>query len=201
MRWVLGVLAACLLTFSALWLASRLEASSKQARVIRKSNDSRTLVVDIEPERRGDYAVYCNEDRYQGGFDRFRRFVGIKTEPILAPGGPMLIALADVELDPELQAPQRVLVEVLKRYSPDRIVVMAHEGCLIYDSVGAWFNDPVSVRRRQYADLRKARDVLATWFPRSQVELFYGQKIGETKLQFSPLPEDSLKTADALPSP
>lgn len=203
MKWVFGVLAAVLLTVGIIWAASSLEAfkESSRVKVLEKSKKDQTLVVDIEPERHGDYIVYCDEERFQQGFDQFRRFVRIKSHALTAPGGPMLIALADVELSEELQAPQRVLIEALKRHAPQRVVIMAHEGCLIYDSIGAWYNDPASVRQRQMVHLRKARDVLQIWFPRTHVEVFYGDKIDETRIQFSPVPEEVLTAAGTFSSP
>lgn len=192
-KWIAIILAGILLVGGALLFAHAVE--SGRFRQVKADKADRTLVVNIEPYEHVDYVVFCNEERFLDAFERFRRFVEVKTEALKAPGGPLLIALADVDLSPELRAPQRVLIEVLKRHTPKRVVLMAHQGCLIDDSIGAWLNNPTSVRRRQFAHLYQARQVILTWFPSTTVEVFYGEQIGERQLRFFPVPEDSLTSA------
>lgn len=188
MRWGITVIVAAGITIAAVLLAVRVETCGEGKR----TKDGHVLVVDLEPVQRGDYIVTCDEARYQKSFEKFRQFVKVDSPLLVVPGGPMVVALADLELTVELQAPRRVIIEVLKRHAPNRIVLMAHEGCLVYDSIGAWHGDSTGVRNLQIVHLLQAKDVLQTWLPHTRVELYYGENTGENQIGFLPVNETLL---------
>lgn len=197
MGWLKGVLIAVaivLVTVAIIYGASQLD--QKKSRHPAPAEEAiPTLIVDLPAQKQDDLLLMCNENEYQTGFERFRQFVQIGTQPIAVPGGPMLVAVTDVQLDSTLQAPKRALVEVLKRHTPRRVVLMSHDGCLYYDTVSAWLNDPSHVRVRQYADLARAESVVHTWFPNATVEVWHGERYGQQQMRFRPVPADTLSRA------
>jgi hypothetical protein len=163
--------------------------------VVEEINDDGSLTVDIRSQQEGEWIISCSEKHFHGAHEHVDK-------PLLdAPGGPMLVALADFEVREELQAPKRVLIEILKRHSPERIVLVAHEECLIYDSIGAWKDQPEIVRELQLKHLRQARDVLKEWFPKTEVQIYYGEKLGETQLRFFPVIDDLIVDTPEFNSP
>lgn len=176
-----------------IWLSSQYESGS--FRKIKQNEKERTLTVELKPAERHEYIVYCNEERFRDAFKDFHQFIDAKADAVAVPGGPLVIALTDVDLGEDLQAPKRAAVEILKRHMPDRIILVAHEGCLLDDTIGAWLDDPRGVRLRQYQNLYRARTVITSWFPKTTVEIFYGENVGSDQMRFFPVPDDSLVAA------
>lgn len=195
MRWVVGAIVAVGITAAVLFAAYKIESRGQK----KSANDKHVLVVDLEPEHHDDYVVTCDEARFQKGFEQLRRFVKVEAPLLTVPGGPIVIALSDVDLPMELLAPKRVAVEVLKRYAPKRVVLVAHQGCLFYDSIGAWRGDSTDVRNLQIVYLLRAKEVLRTWLPQTQVELYYGENTGANQMRFFPV--DGNTVTELRPSP
>lgn len=200
LRWLGLGLALILAIVGVIWLASAFESGTLGKP---KAPPVEGLVVELKPQDRDDYVVVCNEAAFREAFERFGKYVKVTTDALTAPGGPAVIALGDVEVPMELQRPKRVVIEVLKRHSPKRVVLMAHEECLIDDSIGAWYDDPGGVRRRQYVQLARARQAIHQWLPTTIVEIYYGEKYGTNKMRFFRVPDHELQGAvesvDALP--
>jgi hypothetical protein len=132
-----------------------------------------------------DIIVMCPEDVMTDAGDAFAKWLKLEGMPLKAPGGVMLIAhLNDVTLDTSLKPLQRALVEVLKRYSPRRIVLVAHTYCIYYDTVAAWNDNLASVRQRQIADMRASINVLREWFPRAEISAYLAEEDTNHKLVF-----------------
>ena len=72
------------------------------------------------------------------------------------------------------------------------MVLTAHSQCLIYDVIAAWQNKPDEVMMRQTEDLRKAREIIRSWFPETRVEIYYAEKQGDN-LRFKPLLMEEVK--------
>lgn len=194
-KWVTTIIIAVVGTTLLIWAASSLD-SSKSHRASAKGDNVPTLIVDLPAVKQDDLLICCNEAEYQSAFARLQTFVRIPLGSSFAfPGGPLLITIGDIKLSSDLQAPKRALIEVLKRHSPHRVVLVAHDGCLYYDTIAAWLNDPAHVRQRAYADLDKARTVITTWFPGATVEVWYGERLATQQMRFRPVPEDSLSSA------
>lgn len=193
---VVGMLIVVAALFTGLiWWASAYE-SGRLGRP--KSKADQGLIVKLKPEERPEYVLVCNETKFRDAFERFGTYVKVSLDPLMAPGGPAVLTLGDIEVPPELQRHQRVTVEFLKRHSPKRVVLMAHEECLIDDSIGAWLNDPGRVRLRQIAQLGKARSVIQVWLPTTAVELYYGENYGQHEMRFFRISESQLMEAQRL---
>lgn len=191
---IITILLAIGATVGLLMLAWQADLSKKPVKttVVTENNDDGSLTVEIKSQQHGEHIVCCNEKHFTEAFEQLKDFVDVKDNTLRAPGGAMLLALADRDLNEELQAPKRVLIEVLKRHSPKRVVLVAHEECLIYDSIGAWRDRPEEVKALQIQHLLQAKELLNEWFPKTEVELYYGEKVSETNLRFYPIVGDPL---------
>lgn len=185
----LGTLVVLVISALLLYAAWALEEAKKSVRtvVIQNPSGNDLFVVELQEKQEGDIVIQCNEERFQDAFGHFRKFLRVDTEPISVPGGAMLLALPPTEVPEDLQPAKRVLVEMLKRHSPHRVILIAHSECLLYDVLGAWQDRQGEVRGRQEEDLRRAMDTIRTWFPKTEVGVFYALKEGD-HLVFNPLP-------------
>lgn len=192
------VIALCL----AVWLLVVIwdfEESRKdvQTTVIKNPDDSVAFAVKLKERPAGEYLIVCTEDRFKESFDHFRRFLSLKNEPFHSPGGAMLLALSPKDVPEKLGPAKRALIEYLERHSPERIVLVAHDECLLYDVVGAWQDHPEHVRARQIQDLVRAKQLINEWFPKTNVEIWYASLSNELDaheniLNFQQLDPDTL---------
>lgn len=151
------------------------------------------FVVGLPPRVGIDLVVQCNEEHFQQAYQRFRKeHLGIEADPIAVPGGIKALAAIQGELPKELWPVKRAIVEALKRHSPRRVVLTAHSECLLYDVIAAWQNQGDQVRSRQLDDLQTARNLIRTWFPNTQVDIYYAQRDGD-RLRFKPVLKEEAK--------
>ncbi len=171
-----------------LYAAWALEESRKAVRtiVVKNPEGEDAFVVELKEREGEDLIVHCTEDHFQDAFGHFARFLGIDSPPIDAPGGVMLLGRVPEDVPEALRPAKRTLVEVLKRHSPRRVVLVAHSECLLYDAIAAWQDDLDAVKGRQELDLIQARKVIRSWFPKAQVEVYYAMK-KDGRLAFNPL--------------
>jgi hypothetical protein len=185
---LVGVLLVVAASAALLYAAWAVEESREPVRtvVVQNPQGDDTFVVELQEREGEDLIIQCSEDRFQDAFKHFARFLGIDREPLDGPGGAMLLARFPDGAPESLQAPKRALVELLKRHSPRRVVLVAHSECLYYDVIGAWKDDLDGVKARQEQDLREARDLIASWYPKARIETYYAMKTG-SRLAFNPL--------------
>jgi len=181
---VLGMIACVGLIWGA-WL---LEESAKTTKttVSASGADDQRFVVEMKEEVGETVFIQCSEDRFEEAFQQFRESLDIMDTPLSVLGGPMIIAMAATEIPEDMEPAQRALIEVLKRYSPSRIILLAHDECLVYDTVAAWNNSLTEVRKHQLNDLFKAYQTIKEWLPRAKIEMYYAVKDGN-RLTFNPL--------------
>lgn len=181
----IAVIVALTLSGMALYLAWEIEESSNPVRtvIVEDLEEKGVFTVEIREQEGQDFIVYCDEERFQEAFSMFADHVGVETEPLRVPGGPMVLAFADVTVPENFQPAYRTLVQMLKRHAPSRVVLVSHSECLLYDSIAAWQNNLAAVRDRQQQDLIAAQKALRAWLPRTEVEVYYADKRG-TQLKF-----------------
>ena len=189
---VLLTLLVALFTAGIIWIAWELEEGKKpvRTRVVGETNPGE-FVVEMEEQESFDLIVHCDEERFEDPFEEFTEHVDLESPypPLKVPGGPMVIALADLELPEELQPAKRAAIEYLKRHAPRRVILVAHSECLLYDTIAAWHDDLDAVKRRQHEDLIAAGDAIKKWFPNTEVELYYADKDGN-RLTFYRMAEE-----------
>jgi hypothetical protein len=194
MQWGWGKLALVTLllgavTGAAIWIAWELEEGKKPVRTeVVGETDEGHFVVEMKEQESFDLIVHCDEEKFQEAFEEFTDHVDVESPypPLRVPGGPMVIALADLELPEKLQPAKRAAVEYVKRHAPRRVILVAHSECLLYDTIAAWQDDLDAVKTRQHEHLIASRNVIKQWFPDAEVELFYADRSGD-RLTFYPM--------------
>src|SRR5262245_30704143 len=83
----------------------------------------------LKPSASGDSDIMllCPEDILTEPGEAFAKWLKLSGPPLTVPGGVMLLArLNDIAIDDSLKPLQRSAIELLKRYSPRRVVLVAH---------------------------------------------------------------------------
>lgn len=138
-----------------------------------------------------DVLIHCSEDGAVESSKAFAKWMHLEGVPLEFPGGSLAIAkLAAVPMGGEVLPAQRSAIEILKRYSPKRIVIVAHSECIYYDTIGAWQDDLSGVEERQREDLRTARALLRVWFPKAEVRAYFAELMADNTIQFLPVEEE-----------
>ena len=175
-----------------IWVAWQAEEARLpvQTRIVGETDDG-NFVVEMREKESYDLIVHCNEEKFQKAFEAFSANTKVVSPypPLRVPGGPMVIALADVELSETLQPAKRTAIEFLKRHAPRRVILVAHSECLLYDSIAAWQDHLDEVKRKQHEHLIMARDAITRWLPNTEVEIYYADKDGD-RLTFHRMTEE-----------
>lgn len=170
-----------------IWGSYWLEDYSKRIKTVVIERPGRDLFeIEFEEQEGPTVFVQCDEDEFEEGFREFRRFLHIKEPPLTIPGGPMLLAQLPTQVSEDLKPVQRTAIELLKRYSPSRIILLAHSDCLLYDTVAAWQNELDAVKDKQFEDMERAVAAIRRWLPNTKVEVYYAFRDGK-RLRFNPV--------------
>jgi hypothetical protein len=122
--------------------------------------------------------IHCSDPRYQPHFHEFLEAgLGLAHYALIAvPGGPQCLTLSDYL--PKFAWAGWRWVKVMEQVAqPARIILIAHEDCRWYVSMG-FATGTTGLRERQIADLRTARTALMERFGTS-VDLYYARLDGE----------------------
>lgn len=197
--WLLAGIA--LLIAALLWAVSLVSSDgSVFAKAFNRPPADGSLTVTVKPDQHGTYLIYCS-DANIGAAQRLQKFLRVKAEPLVTLGGPLSIAMTGVDLPDNLTPARRVMVEILKRHAPTRVILVGHDDCLIFDSIRAWQNDSTDARARQIAVLKQARQSLRIWLPNTTVDIYYAEKLSDTKLRFYPVTAAMLAESRRLQIP
>ena len=118
--------------------------------------------------------IHCSDPRYQPHFQEFLETgLGLAHYALIAvPGGPHCLTLSDYL--PKFAWAGWRWVKVMERVAqPERIILIAHDDCRWYVSMG-FVSGAMSLRERQIADLKTARKALAERFS-TTVDLYYAR--------------------------
>jgi len=122
--------------------------------------------------------IHCSDPRYQPHFQEFvETGLGLAHYALIAvPGGPHCLTLSDFL--PKFAWAGWRWVKVMETVAqPERIILIAHDDCRWYVSMG-FVSATTSLRERQIADLKTAREALAERFNR-KVDLYYARLEGD----------------------
>jgi hypothetical protein len=122
--------------------------------------------------------MHCSDPRYQPHFQEFlEKGLGLPHYALIAvPGGPHCLTLS--EHLPKFAWAGWRWVKVMEQVAkPPRIILIAHDDCRWYLSVG-FVSGATSLRERQIADMKTARTELLERFG-APVELYYARLDGE----------------------
>ncbi len=185
--WMAIIVGSVALILSAAWI---LDPSSARERVAEK--EGAEFSYELPPEKEtanSDILIGCSEDIVETPNMEFAKWKGLHGVPLALPGGPLALAhLDDVKMGEHFKPAQRASVEVLKRHSPRKIVVVAHTMCLYYDTIAAWNNSLSQVRERQMQDMQAALHLLREWFPQADISGYMAEEKSRT-LFYRPVPQ------------
>jgi hypothetical protein len=118
--------------------------------------------------------IHCSDPRYQPHFQEFLETgLGLPHYALIAvPGGPHCLTLSDY-LPKFAWAGWRWVKVMEKVAQPERIILIAHDDCRWYVSMG-FASGETSLRERQIADLKTARKALVERFS-TAVDLYYAR--------------------------
>ena len=122
--------------------------------------------------------IHCSDPRYQPHFQEFLETgLGLAHYALIAvPGGPHCLTLSDYL--PKFAWAGWRWVKVMERVAqPERIILIAHDDCRWYISMG-FVSAAASLRDRQIADLKTARTALAERYG-AKVDLYYARLEGD----------------------
>jgi hypothetical protein len=122
--------------------------------------------------------IHCSDPRYQPHFQEFLETgLGLAHYALIAvPGGAHCLTLSDFL--PKFAWAGWRWVKVMENVAqPERIILIAHDDCRWYVSMG-FVSGAASLRERQVADLKTARKALAERF-NSKVDLYYARLEGD----------------------
>lgn len=182
MRYVVICVASILIFGCLIWLAWELEEAREPIRTdVLGADEHGNFVVRLREQDRYDLILHCDEEKFQEAFEAFKNNLEIDDSypPLKVPGGPMVVALADELLPENLIPAKNAAVEYLRRHAPEKVVLVAHSDCLLYDTISAWRDNLEEVTMVQHKHLVMARNVIREWFPDSEVYLYYAEMKGE----------------------
>jgi hypothetical protein len=122
--------------------------------------------------------IHCSDPRYQPHFQEFLETgLGLAHYALIAvPGGPHCLVLA--EYLPKFGWAGWRWVKVMEKVAqPERIILIAHDDCRWYLTMG-FASDESKLRQRQVADLKAAQSKLIEEF-KTRVDLYYACLEGE----------------------
>jgi hypothetical protein len=183
----MGITSVIVLILVAAWV---FDPSSARERAAQNENEVFSYPLPDEMNgAMGDILISCNEEALGTPTTEFAKWKGLQGVPLALPGGPFAISrLNDVAISDQIKPAQRAAIEMLKRHSPRRVVLVAHDMCLYYDTIAAW-NDTLSkAHQHQADDLEAAMRVMREWFPKAEVS-GYNARIENNKLVFHPVAE------------
>lgn len=189
-RLVLGIAAIVAASAGLLLLAAQLDEMERPTRSASAAEDGDFFVVEVAEEPRPVLVVECDEGVHGDANARFRRHLGVTTAPISVPGGAFLLAKLPHELSAEQGPLARSAVEVLERYAPSKVILIAHSDCLLYDVGAAYAGQPGLVPLAQRGDLVLAAKHVRAWLPSTTVEAYYARKDG-ARIRYNPVPLDA----------
>jgi hypothetical protein len=122
--------------------------------------------------------IHCSDPRYQPHFQEFLQTgLGLAHYALIAvPGGPHCLTLSDYL--PKFAWAGWRWVKVMERVAqPERIILIAHDDCRWYVSMG-FVSAMTKLRERQIEDLKTARTELVERFS-TKVDLYYARLEGD----------------------
>lgn len=173
------IVAGVALLLGAAWV---MDPSAARERAAQK--EGAEFSYELPPEEQvanSDILIGCSEHTIEAPNAEFAKWKDLRGAPLALPGGPLALAhLDDVQLSEQFKPAQRAAVEVLKRHSPRKIVVVAHTMCLYYDTIAAWNNSLPQVRERQVQDMHSALHLLREWFPQAEISGYLAEEENRT---------------------
>lgn len=177
------------LVFALLWGAWVFDPSAAREREAKEAGAEFAYKLPEEDRPQSDILIGCSEHVVETPNAEFAKWKDLRGAPLALPGGALALAhIDDVGVSEQFKPAQRAAVEVLKRHSPRKIVLVSHSMCLYYDTIAAWNNSLPQVRERQVQDMHAALHLLREWFPQADISGYMAEEENRT-LFYRPVPQ------------
>ena len=187
----LGVVFCILIIAAVAGLIYVWEVNKPKQPVPAESSEGYLFTSELEPRETATIVIQCDEERYQNSFNDFVA-EGLKEEKadvVGVTGGPRWFVLpVHAELPSWLKPAKRVTIEFLKRHSPGKVILIAHQHCIINDVVAAW-KDEKFTKEQEIEQLKQAAEIIKSWLPASEIKMYYAEETG-SKLGFIDVEQD-----------
>lgn len=163
------------------WLVVYSNQSNKNKQQLpTTSNEGYLFTSELEPRETATIVIQCDEERYQKSLNDFvtKGLNEEKADVVGVTGGPRWFVLpVHAELPSWLKPAKRATIEVLKRYSPGKLILIAHQHCIINDVIAAW-KDEKFTKEQEIEQLKQAAEIIKSWFPASEIKMYYAEETG-----------------------
>ncbi len=131
--------------------------------------------------------VWCFDNRFQQGFAKFLKRIGIvHQDPIKIAGGAKALASPDHPGDREFVLDQ--LGKSIRLHETKLVILMLHSDCGAYGGLaGAFGGDPKLEARRQEEELRRAAACVRQAFPEVEVRTYFVDFEGVWQVDAAPI--------------
>lgn len=149
---------------------------------------SSPIVVDMEEEKKSDVVIKCTCRSMVRAVRLLMSHLGITGEPFTIPGAPATITIVPRGWPAMFKRAKDGIIEVVKRHSPNRVVLVTHTGCTYYDTTGAFRGlTPANIKNVQHGHLRSARESVQSWVPGCTVQIYFAGPTTDGKMKFQEL--------------
>lgn len=186
-RWpaIVFMIVMALAAIAGLIVYAQIESNKTKRPVPAESGEGYLFTSKLEPRETITLVIQCDEERYQKSLNDFVT-IGLneeKADVVGVTGGPRWFVLpVHAELPSWLKPAKRVTIEFLKRYSPGKIILIAHQHCIINDVIAAW-KDEKFTKEQEIEQLKQSAEILKSWFPTSEIKMYYAEE-RDSKLWF-----------------
>jgi len=116
--------------------------------------------------------VWCFDNRFEVGFRKFLKRVGISTsDPIKVAGGARCLAMP--ERDPDREFVLEQIRKSIQLHATRRVILMVHSDCGAYGGLEAFGGDSVAEASHHQLELKRAAANLTAAIPGLQVEGYF----------------------------
>ena len=129
--------------------------------------------------------LHCSDHRFQSGFREFlAEGLGLSSYALIAiPGGGHFLSME--YLFPKLAKTGLESMSFhIKRAKPHRVILIGHDDCRFFKERLEFYFPEGDLKKKQTANLRKARAIVLERFPGLPVELFFVEADPAGSLQF-----------------
>ncbi len=129
--------------------------------------------------------IHCSDHRFQNGFrDFLTEWLRLRSYSLLAiPGGGHALSLGQF-LPKFAKIALQNISFLVKRGKPRKIILIGHDDCLFFKEQAQFFFVEANLNQKQFANLRKAREVIQERLPGLPVELYFADASPDGSVQF-----------------
>jgi hypothetical protein len=125
-----------------------------------------------EPYECDAAVVWCFDHRFQVGFRKFLKRIGVVvTDSIQVAGGARCLASPELERDRDFVLDQ--IRTSIRLHAARRVVLMVHSDCGGYGGLAAFGGDSDREARHHIRELRRAADALSKAIPGLQIDGYF----------------------------